>query len=93
MKRASIYVRTDATPINRDRPRLELADSTHESVRRFVRKHQGDVFQTETLTEIFIVVDAREVLVFIQYEDVTILVPHWGLRKARQYVREYLEVA
>lgn len=93
MKRAGIYHRPDESPIERDHPRLEVIDSRPEAIRRMVAKYQGDIFKTEVLTEIFIVVDARETLVFIVYGDVTILVPRWSLRSARTYLRTYEGIA
>lgn len=93
MKRAGIYHRPNEEPIDRDYPRMELAYSTPENVFKFVHKHQGEIFDTSEMSEIFLVNDRRETLVFIRYNDVTIVVPHNGLRTARQYVRRYTEIA
>lgn len=91
--KAYIYVRVDDEPIDLYMPKIELNNGSVSSVRHFVKTHQQDVFDTEILEEAFLVVNRREVLVFLKYNDITIIVPHHSLRTARIYVRKYLEVA
>ena len=91
--KAFIHLRVGDEPIDRRMPKMELNNGTPEAIRKFVWSHQNDVFDTETLGEAFLVVDRREVLVFLVYNEITILIPHHSLRTARLYVRRYLEIA
>lgn len=91
--KAFIHMRVGDEPIDRATPKIELNNGSVSAVRNFVKTHQHDVFDTEILEEVFLVVDRREVLVFLKYNDITILVPHHSLRTARIYVRKYLGVA